>query len=53
MYFPGPSLGRASGALGAAMGRSHASVWKWVHRYRYSPVLGSFDVDAGACAPYS
>ncbi|MGC8848494.1 MAG: hypothetical protein ACP5QE_06600, partial [Conexivisphaera sp.] len=27
-------------ALGAAMRRSHTSIWKWVHRYRYSPVLG-------------
>jgi transposase-like protein len=27
------------------MRRSHTSIWKWVHRYRYSPVLGSFDLD--------
>ncbi|MGC8848693.1 MAG: hypothetical protein ACP5QE_07610, partial [Conexivisphaera sp.] len=34
------------------MRRSHTSIWKWAHRYRhryrYSPVLGSFDVDRGS-----
>ncbi|MGC9075807.1 MAG: hypothetical protein ACP5HT_00945 [Conexivisphaera sp.] len=30
------------------MRRSHTSIWRWVHRYRYSPVLGSFDVNRGA-----
>jgi putative transposase len=45
LYFSGLSFRRASRALGAAMRRSHTSIWKWAHRYRYSPVLGSFDVD--------
>ncbi|MGC9088483.1 MAG: hypothetical protein ACP5IF_07755 [Conexivisphaera sp.] len=35
-HFPGPSLGRTSGALRATMRRSHTSIWKWVRRYRYS-----------------
>ncbi|MGC8613279.1 MAG: DDE-type integrase/transposase/recombinase, partial [Conexivisphaera sp.] len=42
----GLSFRRTSRALGAAMRRSHTSIWKWVHRY--SPVLGSFDVDRGS-----
>ncbi|MGC8696441.1 MAG: hypothetical protein ACP5UD_08570, partial [Conexivisphaera sp.] len=46
LYFSGLSFRRASRALGAAMRRSHTSIWKWVHRY--SPVLGSFDVDRGS-----
>ncbi|MGC9015671.1 MAG: hypothetical protein ACP5KM_02675 [Conexivisphaera sp.] len=52
LYFSGLSFRRASRALGAAMRRSHTSIWKWAHRYRYSPVLGSFDVDPER-APYS
>ncbi|MGC9076733.1 MAG: InlB B-repeat-containing protein [Conexivisphaera sp.] len=42
LYFSGLSFRRASRALGAAMRRSHTSIWKWVHRYRYSPVPVSF-----------
>jgi hypothetical protein len=45
LYFSGLSFRRTSRALRAAMRRSHTSIWKWVHRYRYSPVPGSFDVD--------
>ncbi|MGC8772580.1 MAG: hypothetical protein ACP5RJ_03840 [Conexivisphaera sp.] len=48
LYFSGLSFRRTSKALGAAMRRSHTSIWKWAHRYRYSPVLGSFDVNRGS-----